>query len=326
MKRTVVVYHKGCPDGYGALAAVVKKEGVERLSYDGEKKVLYSDDGRFFALPSSHSTEFKRLRELLTRFPNDEFTLYMVDFFVPGVFEVAREFPNLKRVVVVDHHKTAKEVLERGLPPDLRDRFEVHLDLDHSAAVLAWKLLLGEVPEVMAFIEDRDLWKWEFPDSMEVLTAVDAKVFNALEPHEVVQKLLLLTENFPKEELAKEGRSMIEFKASVVERLVKNSAHYLVLPSGHRLLAVNSPVFQSDIGNRLAQVSPDGVACVYSISPKEEGVFVNCSIRSVTGKAREIAQANGGGGHDNAAGCRVLLEEVRFEPLEVEGEKAPSGA
>ena len=118
---------------------------------------------------------------------------------------------------------------------------------------------------------------------------------------------------------ALEGQSMLEFKESVVSRLVNNSVHLIELPSGHKLYAVNSPVFQSDIGNRLAQMSPYGVGCVYSISPKEDGVYVNCSLRSINGKAREIAQANGGGGHDNAAGCRVLLSEVRFEPLSEEG-------
>jgi oligoribonuclease NrnB/cAMP/cGMP phosphodiesterase (DHH superfamily) len=168
----------------------------------------------------------------------------------------------------------------------------------------------------MKYIEDRDIWKWEIPDSTYVLTAVDARVFNVLKPNEIVERLLTLSENFPKEEFAAEGKSMIEFKESVVQRLVNNNAHYIVLPSGHKLLAVNSPVFQSEIGNKLAEMSPDGVACVYSISPKEDDIYVNCSLRSVVGKAREIAQANGGGGHDNAAGCRVPLREVQFLPKE----------
>ena len=242
----------------------------------------------------------------------------MVDFFVDKIFDVVKNYPNIKKVVVIDHHKTAKEILEKGLPEEVKDKFEIHLNMDRSAAALTWQVLNGFVPEVMEYIEDRDIWKWEIPDSMYVLTALDAKVFNVLKPHEIVEKLLELVENFPKEELAKEGQSMIEFKESVVERLVNNSAHYIVLPSGHKLLAVNSPVFQSDIGNRLAQISPDGVACVYSISPKEDDVYVNCSLRSINGTARQVAQANGGGGHDNAAGCRVPLREVNFEPIQTE--------
>ena len=240
----------------------------------------------------------------------------MVDFFVPKIYEVVKEFPNIQKVVVIDHHKTAKEVLEKGIPSEVENKFEIHLDMDFSGASLTWKVLNGFIPEVMKYIEDRDIWKWEIPDSLYVLTALDARVFNVLKPNEIVEELLELVENFPKEELAKEGQSMIEFKESVVQRLVNNSVHYIVLPSGHKLPAVNSSVFQSDIGNRLAEKFPEGVACVYSISPKEDGVYVNCSLRSVIGKAREIAQANGGGGHDNAAGCRVLLKEVQFLPLE----------
>ena len=315
MERIVVIYHKGCPDGYGALSGVVYKYGVKNLFYDEENDILYNYDSSFVAIPSNHSTDFTRLKELLERYPNDSFTLYMVDFFVDKIFEVVKNYPNIKRVIVIDHHKTAKEIIDKGIPEEVKDKFEVHLNMDHSAAVLTWKVLNGFVPEIMEYIEDRDIWKWEIPDSLYVLTAIDAKVFNVLKPNEIVEKLLELAKNFPKEEFAKEGQSMIEFKESVVQRLINNNAHYIVLPSGHKLLAVNSSVFQSDIGNRLAQISPEGVACVYAVSPKEDGVYVNCSVRSINGRAREIAQANGGGGHDNAAGCRVLLEEVKFEPI-----------
>jgi oligoribonuclease NrnB/cAMP/cGMP phosphodiesterase (DHH superfamily) len=315
MKRIAVIFHKNCPDGYGALAGVVYKYGIKNLFYDEENDIIYNYDNSFVAIPTNHSTDFSRLKELLTRYIQDKWLIYMVDIFVPKIYEVVREYPNVEKVIVIDHHKTAKEVLEQGIPDEVRDKFEIHLDMDKSGATLTWKILNGFEPEIMKYIEDRDIWKWEIPDSIYVLTAIDAKVFNVLKPHEIVQKLLELVENFPKEELAEEGSSMIEFKEAIVQRLVNNNTHYILLPSGHKLIAINSPVFQSDIGNRLAQLYPEGVACVYSISPKEDDVYVNCSIRSINGKAREIAQANGGGGHDNAAGCRVPLKLVKFEPL-----------
>ncbi len=318
MERTVVIYHKACPDGYGALAGVVYKSGENQLLYDELKDVIYNPQKTFFALPTNHSTDFSRLREILEEYRGDDFTIYMVDFFVPKIFNLVREFPNIRKVIVIDHHKTAQEIFQKGIPEDIKDRFEVHLDFDHSAAVLTWKILNGFVPQIMEYIEDRDIWKWEIPDSLYVLTAVDARVFNVLKPNEIVFKLLELAQTFPKEELAREGQSMIEFKESVVKRLANNSAHWLILPSGHKLLAVNSSVFQSDIGNRLAQRSPNGVACVYAVSPKEDDVYINCSIRSINGKARQIAQANGGGGHDNAAGCRVPLSQAQFLPLSEE--------
>lgn len=316
MERVIVIYHKNCPDGYGALAGVAKKYGVKNLFYDEENDILYNFDNTFIAIPTNHSTDFTRLREILQRYPQDEFVIYMVDIFVDKIYDVVREFPNIKKVIVIDHHKTAEEKIKEGVPGDIADKFEVYFDMDRSGASLTWEILNGYVPEIMKYIEDRDIWKWEIPDSTYVLTAVDARVFNVLKPNEIVERLLTLSENFPKEEFAAEGKSMIEFKESVVQRLVNNNAHYIVLPSGHKLLAVNSPVFQSEIGNKLAEMSPDGVACVYSISPKEDDIYVNCSLRSVVGKAREIAQANGGGGHDNAAGCRVPLREVRFLPKE----------
>jgi len=320
MQRIIVIFHKNCPDGYGALSGVVYKYGVKNLFYDESEDLIYNYDNSFVAIPTNHSTDFTRLRELLTKYPNDTFVIYSVDIFAAKIFEVVREFPNVEKVIVIDHHRTAKEILEKGITEEVKDRFEIHINMDYSGATLTWKVLNGFIPEVMKYIEDRDIWKWEIPDSMYVLTAFDTKIFNVLKPNQIVEKLLELVEHFPKEDLAREGQSMLEFKESVVSRLVNNSVHIIELPSGHRLYAVNSPVFQSDIGNRLAQISPGGVGCVYSISPKEEDVYVNCSLRSVNGKARLIAQANGGGGHDNAAGCRVPLSQVRFEPLSKEGD------
>lgn len=314
--KSVVLFHKNCPDGYGALSGVVYKLGISELLYDEERDLLYAQDESFFAIPVTHSTDFNRLREILSSYTSYSFTLYMVDFFALGIYEVLREHANLRKLIVIDHHKTSEELLNQGIPPEIKDRIEIHIDHNHSAAVLVWKVLNGFVPEVIKYIEDRDIWKWEFPDSKFVLTALDAKVFNLLKPDQIIKKLLKLTEDFPKEELAREGRAMIEFKESVISLLLKNNLHYIILPSGHKLLAINSPSFQSEIGNEIAKISPDGVGCVYTISPNEQGVFVKCSIRSINGKAREIAQANGGGGHDNASGCRVLLSEVKFEPLE----------
>lgn len=317
--KTLVLFHKNCPDGYGALSGVAYKYGVEKLLYDEDGDILYTKDESFIAIPINHGEDFTRIRDVLSHYIAFSFIIYSVDIFLPGLYEVMREFLNVKKVILIDHHKTTEEFLKRGvLPSHLRDKLEVHLDQNHSAAALVWKVLNGSVPEVIKYIEDRDIWKWELPDSKYILTALDAKIFNVLKPNAIVESLLKYVQNFPKEELAKEGKSMIKYKESVIKLLLGNHLHYIVLPSGHKLLAINSPTFQSDIGNEIAKLSPDGVGCVYTISPSEEGVFIKCSIRSINGKARKIAEANGGGGHDNAAGCRVLLSRVEFLPLESE--------
>jgi len=76
MERTVVIFHKNCPDGYGALAGVVYKYGVKNLFYDEEKDLLYNYDNTFIAIPTNHSTDFTRLKEILERYKNDEFVLH----------------------------------------------------------------------------------------------------------------------------------------------------------------------------------------------------------------------------------------------------------
>jgi len=314
-EKVVVIYHKNCPDGYGALSGVVYKYGIKDLTYVENEEILKSSDENFYAIPTNHSTQFTRLRSILEQHREEPFVIYMVDFFTPEIFDILRNYPNVKKLIIIDHHKTTEETLKEGIPEDVKDRVEYTLDMNMSGATLTWKVLNGFIPEVMKYIEDRDIWKWSIPDSIYVLTALDSEIFNVLNPNEVVFALLQLVKDFPKEKLAEKGKAMIEFKNSVIKRLIKYTTHYIILPSGHKLPAINSPIFQSEIGNELAKTFSEGVACVYSIAPQEDGVYVNCSIRSINGKAREIAQANGGGGHDNASGCRVKLEKVKFEKL-----------
>ena len=310
------MFHKNCPDGYGALAGVVYKLSISKLSYAENKDLIFTEDEDFFAIPINHSTDFTRLREILNHYTPYSFSIYMVDIFIPGIYEVLLEHANVKKLTVIDHHKTTEEFLKKTIPENVKDKMEIFINHKRSAAALVWEILNGFVPEVIKYIEDRDIWKWEFPDSKYVLTALDAKVFNVLKPNEIVERLLELVKYFPKDELEREGKAMIEFKDSVIKMLIKNNLHYIILPSGHRLPAINSPTFQSDIGNEIAKLYPEGIGCVYTISPSEEGVYVKCSIRSINGKAREVAEANGGGGHDNAAGCRIPLSDVKFEAFE----------
>ena len=142
-----VLYHSGCPDGFGAAWAAWRVLG-DSARY---VPVRYGD-----APPTNLG-------------PSDE--VFVVDFSFKRdvLLELKDRVGNL---VVLDHHKTAEADLE-GLDWCVFDQ-------THSGAVITWNYFHGEaaLPPLLAHIEDRDLWKWELHNSKEISAALYAYEFD----------------------------------------------------------------------------------------------------------------------------------------------------
>src|SRR5207237_3014797 len=75
---------------------------------------------------------------------------------------------------------------------DLRDLPVAHFDMERSGAVITWEHLhQSPPPELLRYIQDRDLWRWELPHAREVLAALDSyamdfQVWDGLEPAAMV--------------------------------------------------------------------------------------------------------------------------------------------
>src|SRR5690606_18083449 len=69
----------------------------------------------------------------------------------------------VKKIVVLDHHITAKE--------DLEDLPFAFFDMDKSGAVLAWEYFRPgvPVPKLLLHVQDRDLWKFKLDNTAEIL-------------------------------------------------------------------------------------------------------------------------------------------------------------
>lgn len=144
-KEHVVLYHHGCPDGFGAAWAAWK-----RLGNDADyHSVKYGD-------PMPALEGVKRLT--------------IVDFSYPRA--ILEKLAETMHVTVLDHHLSAQKDLE-GLP-------FAHFDMDHSGAYLAWQYFNGgtPTPRLIEHIEDRDIWKWQLPGSKEITAALDMYPFD----------------------------------------------------------------------------------------------------------------------------------------------------
>jgi oligoribonuclease NrnB/cAMP/cGMP phosphodiesterase (DHH superfamily) len=277
VKRNLV-YHAGCPDGFGAAWAAWRAWG---------------DDARY--LPRSHDDAFDP-----DRFDGE--TVVFADISLTNdrllaLGEVAAQ------VIVLDHHLTAQQAYASD--PSVENRMTdlghvVHFDLNHSGAVLSWNHFHpGEPPpELLLYIEDQDLWNWKLPRSEEVNAAIGSHTrtldaWNALAARSVA-------------DLAAEGAPIVRSNRVEVERALAH-AHQVVI-DGERIEAVNAVYQRAAIGHELSKRARFGRpwGLVYRVT----GSQVDCSIYS-TGDLdiSAVAARYGGGGHRNASGFSVPLSE-----------------
>lgn len=276
MRRTCF-YHAGCPDGFGAAWAVWRAWG---------------DEAAYVARGHDDRARADELEGDLVAFvdiapDNDELL---------ALGEVAAQ------VIVLDHHVSNIERLQRE--PRVTETLEaaghhLHFDLSHSGAVLAWRHFHPEheVPELLRYVEDQDLWNWALPRSEEVNAAIAAypRRFDAWEA---------MAERGT-DALAEEGAAIVRANRMEVERIVQHAAPIRL--GTERIEAVNSTAHRAQVGHELATRKAFGKewGCVFRIV----GDRVHATLYSVGDlDVAAVATSLGGGGHRNAAGFSVPLE------------------
>jgi oligoribonuclease NrnB/cAMP/cGMP phosphodiesterase (DHH superfamily) len=138
--KIFVLYHANCQDGFGAAWAA---------------RDFFGDSATY--IPVQYG-------DPLPEMP-DGSAVYIVDFSYDRATLEALS-TRVEKLVVLDHHKTAKAELD-GLP-------FATFDMNKSGAVLTWEYFNpGEPPPaLLLYIQDRDLWRWKLPDSREISAAL----------------------------------------------------------------------------------------------------------------------------------------------------------
>jgi len=272
------IYHAGCPDGFGAAWAVWRAWG-DAATY----------------LPRGHEDPLAP-GEL-----EDAWVVFVDIAPPPGAWRELGE--QVAQLVVLDHHVSARDRFESDpeLGRDLASGgHRVHFDLEHSGAVLAWQHFHPEqdIPFLLRYVEDQDLWQWQLPSTREVNGAIGSypRSFPVWEQ---------LAERTP-DSLAREGAPIVRAQSLDVQRALR-SAHPVTV-AGQRIEAVNAREQRAWIGHELASRARFGVACgaVYRLT----GTQVDVSLYSVGDlDVAKLAGRYGGGGHRNAAGFSVSLAE-----------------
>lgn len=202
------------------------------------------------------------------------------------------------KLLVIDHHLSA----QKGLA-DIDDKYKI-FDMEHSGAVLTWNYFFPdkEPPLLFKYVEDRDLWKKELPN-----TDAFASYFFTLE-HSFEAYLPFLDNTFLLTTIKNKGMAYMELNEHYT-RMVS----YYACPKFCRIAGkyyfvsyINSNVLKSDIGNYIFKLYPNtSFSAVYSMNDWED--TTSFSLRSTKRHAdvSEVATFLGGGGHRNASGLRL---------------------
>ena len=214
-------------------------------------------------------------------------------------------------LTILDHHKTAQAELSGVVWGPSPRYIAGKIDMAKSGARLAWECFHSgkEAPLLVKLVEDRDLWKFELPNSKEL----NAAIFSYEHTFEDWSDLDdILSTKFGQNSMAQEGRAILRKQAKDIKELLAVTKHrrefHLGLTSWSIQCANLPYILASDAAHSMAVDEP--FAATYYQDASGDFVF---SLRSTADgvDVSEIAKYYGGGGHKHAAGFRLSsLEDL----------------
>lgn len=285
--RHVVIYHAACADGF--CAALLLHEAFINTGYTID----------ILLIPAHYN---QPLPEELK--PND--VVFLVDFSYkyPVMCELIKK---VEFVYVLDHHKTAKEELAQ-----LGENIFINFNMDKSGAMLAFDFVNtenDEIPELVKYVQDRDLWKFELPYSREISAYLRSIEFDLK-----VWGSMLDNENWSASyrDSVKEGMAILRFQRMQIQSAADKAVDFdfPIHPDsmyGMPIKIVNTTVNHSEVGEELCTRFDIPFAVTWF--QRGDGMF-QYSLRSHGGyDVSKVAKNYGGGGHPSAAGfeSRVLI-------------------
>lgn len=291
-KPDVCLYHSPCDDGF-ASAWIVRERwpGVEL------RPVNYGEP-----LDPEVVTE----RNVL-----------IVDFSYPAAqLDVMGSLAN--SIVILDHHKTASAELEEftrldplSVPSVERllettgENVLVHFDMERSGAALTWEFCFPATrkPNLIAYIEDRDLWRFRMQNTRKVSLllrsypydfAVWTRLVDDCGDHDGNLRVLA------------EAAAIERYYDRQIEEIARTAAERDFAGFHHVAVAYAPYAFVSDVAHALLERSLHAPFAAIGVHAYDG---LTWSLRSQDHRedVSAIAKKYGGGGHRNAAGFRSVL-------------------
>ena len=264
-KNIVVIYHKRCPDGFGAAYAAWKKFG---------DTAEYIEAGYGDPLPEGLAGK----------------EVYILDFIFEEPGQMEELTKSAKRLVVLDHHISSKALTESAP--------EHVFDNERSGATIAWSYFHPDapMPGLLKFIEDNDIYRYALPETQDVATYLIVQPYDFHAWDSMVREL---DDPEGRATFLARAHAYNEFYEKICAIAVE--AAKKVEFEGHECLFANSLpsiTMRSHIGSLLYKKLPP-IALVVSAHPDGFGISIR-SDGSVD--VSQLAAKYGGGGHAGSAG------------------------
>jgi nanoRNase/pAp phosphatase (c-di-AMP/oligoRNAs hydrolase) len=273
-KVDVVIYHSPCPDGFASAYAAWARLG---------------DSATFVGC--SHGDAHEHILGLVTGRNVAVLDFSFKQQLSDTLIKAASSF------VVLDHHASAEQELQH-----LDPRNKV-FEMRQSGCTLAWNFFHPgvDVPVLLRYVEDKDIWRWSLRSSKQVNAALSSKSFTFQEFHDVVRGGADAVDR-----LMQEGAAILRQQNQIVKSLLECAykCTFTFAPSAPACV-VNSAVFASELGNGMCVECGAALGVVWHYDHAKGQTRVSLRSNSDAVDVSLMAKSMGGGGHRRASGFEL---------------------
>ncbi|MCU0917451.1 MAG: DHHA1 domain-containing protein [Planctomycetes bacterium] len=266
--------------------------------------------------------------------------VWFVDYCPPRTAAALEVVNAAARTLIFDHHPAAAEYghwLAEHAAPEACCEVEYEAELSGCELVLSCcqaTILCHLVPrstlEALAllcrYVGDRDLWRFELPHSR----LVNAWLGSYASTPEAMQEALVFLRDRPWKVILEAGAAVQRALDVQVHRLARSAVtewpwwDVRPLPfAGLPVVSCESPVLESEVGERLLQDHPEAAVSVTWSSSRPGRFRFSLRSRDDGPDVGELARQMGGGGHPHASGYHLELRGLLgFESAPMAAENA----
>jgi len=300
-----IIYHKGCTDGFASVYCV----WLYLMQHDKWE----SNQVKYIGCQNDDDV-----------FPIEEISnknVLLCDI-CPSRNQLEKMVEKSNSLIVIDHHVSNQEAIQY-LPEENRI-----FDTNHSAAYLTWKFFHPEkqyVPQFILYIEDRDLWRNEIPETKYFTAFFNNNVRFNFKTYDYYAKNIRAVQ-----EGVEKGKTLYDYEQKTIQQLASKCNYQLCKFPNHNnddnnnnnnnkevyiVAYINSNVLKTDLGNYIVEEKIKQIPCdlVVVWNYNDYNDTTHLSLRSGNEKINvsEIAKIYGGGGHTKAAGIR--FDGLRYQ-------------
>ena len=268
--KKLCIYHGNCLDGFGAAWAVRNALGENVEFYKG-----------IFQQPPP---EVNGVDVILVDFSYKKEVL-------ENMLETAAS------ITILDHHISAEEDLSALLKSG---KINGLFDMNKSGAMLAWLWFNPDQPppELIKYIQDRDLWQFKLNGTREINAALSSYPYDFK-----LWDKLMASDKHALERLKRDGEAIERKLQKDIKELIASGVRRMII-AGYDVPVLNvSSAYVSDAGH-IMSINEPFAACYwdhpdgrsFSLRSSEDGIDVAA-----------VAKKYGGGGHKKAAGFTVEI-------------------